>query len=46
MKLAKTATAANRPPGSVADIAKRVEPAVVAIAVHTSTESTASAPAS
>ncbi len=37
MKLAKTATAANRPPGSVADIAQRVEPAVVAISVHTST---------
>jgi S1-C subfamily serine protease len=37
VKLAKTATAANRPPGSVADIAKRVEPAVVAISVHTST---------
>ena len=37
VKLAKTATAANRPPGSVADIAQRVEPAVVAIAVHTST---------
>jgi S1-C subfamily serine protease len=37
VKLAKTATAANRPPGSVADIARRVEPAVVAIAVHTST---------
>jgi S1-C subfamily serine protease len=37
VSLAKTATAANRPPGSVADIAKRIEPAVVAIAVHTST---------
>jgi S1-C subfamily serine protease len=37
VKLATIATAANRPPGSVADIAKRVEPAVVAISVHTST---------
>jgi S1-C subfamily serine protease len=37
VSLAKTATAANRPPGSVADIAKRVQPAVVAISVHTAT---------
>ncbi len=37
VKLAKTATAANRPAGSVADIAQRVEPAVVAITVQTST---------
>ncbi len=37
VKLAKTATAANRPPGSVAGIAQRVEPSVVAIAVHTAT---------
>jgi S1-C subfamily serine protease len=37
VKLAKTATAANRPPGSIADIAQRVQPAVVAISVHTST---------
>jgi S1-C subfamily serine protease len=37
IKLAKTAPAITRAPGSVADIAQRVEPAVVAIAVHTST---------
>ena len=36
--LAKTDTPANRPPGSVADIAKRVGPAVVSITVTTSTE--------
>jgi putative serine protease PepD len=37
LKLVKTATAANRPPGSVADIAKRVSPAVVSIDITTST---------
>jgi S1-C subfamily serine protease len=37
VKLAKTATAANRPPGSIADIVNRVEPAVVAIEVTSST---------
>jgi S1-C subfamily serine protease len=36
--LAKAETPANRPPGSVADIAKRVGPAVVSIAVTTSSE--------
>jgi S1-C subfamily serine protease len=36
--LAQTGTPANRPPGSVADIAARVGPAVVSIAVTTSTE--------
>jgi S1-C subfamily serine protease len=35
--LSQTGTAANRPPGSVADIAKRVGPAVVSIAVTTAT---------
>ena len=35
MKLAKVGTAANRPPGSIADIAQRVEPAVVSISVQT-----------
>src|SRR5439155_2005944 len=34
--LAKTGKPANRPPGSVADIAKRVGPAVVSISVTTS----------
>ncbi len=38
VSLAKTGKPANRPPGSVADIAKRVGPAVVSIAVTTSTE--------
>jgi len=36
VKLSKTDTPANRPPGSVADIAKRVSPAVVSIDVRTS----------
>ena len=36
--LATTDKPANRPPGSVADIAKRVGPAVVSIAVTTSSE--------
>lgn len=31
VKLAKTGTPANRPPGSVADIARRVSPAVVSV---------------
>ncbi|MCW2648923.1 MAG: Serine protease, subfamily, contains C-terminal domain [Pseudonocardiales bacterium] len=35
VSLAKTGTPANRPPGSIADIAKRVGPAVVSIAVTT-----------
>lgn len=35
VKLAQTGTPANRPPGSVADIAKRVSPAVVSIDVRT-----------
>ncbi len=35
VKLSKTDTPANRPPGSVADIAKRVSPAVVSIDVRT-----------
>jgi len=35
VKLAKNDTPANRPPGSVADIAKRVSPAVVSIDVRT-----------
>jgi S1-C subfamily serine protease len=35
-KLATTGTPANRPPGSVADIAKRVSPAVVSIDVRSS----------
>ena len=34
VKLAQTGTPANRPPGSIADIAKRVSPAVVAIDVR------------
>jgi S1-C subfamily serine protease len=34
VKLATTGTPANRPPGSVADIAKRVSPAVVSIDVR------------
>ena len=38
VKLAKTGTPANRPPGSVADIAKRVGPAVVSISVTTPSE--------
>jgi S1-C subfamily serine protease len=38
VSLSKVDTPANRPPGSVADIAKRVGPAVVSIAVTTSTE--------
>lgn len=37
VKLAKVATAANRPLGSVANIAQRVLPSVVAIVVQTST---------
>ncbi len=36
VKLAEGGTPANRPPGSVADIAKRVSPAVVSIAVSSS----------
>jgi S1-C subfamily serine protease len=36
--LAKTGRPANRPPGSVADIAKRVGPAVVSISVTTPSE--------
>jgi S1-C subfamily serine protease len=36
--LAQTGTPANRPPGSVADIAKRVSPAVVSIDFRTATE--------
>ena len=36
VKLAQGGTPANRPPGSVADLAKRVGPAVVSIAVTTS----------
>jgi S1-C subfamily serine protease len=36
--LAKTGKPANRPPGSVADIASRVGPAVVSIAVRSSNE--------
>jgi S1-C subfamily serine protease len=35
VKLAQTGKPANRPPGSIADIAKRVGPAVVSIAVTT-----------
>ena len=38
VSLAKVGQPANRPAGSVADIAKRVGPAVVSIAVTTSTE--------
>jgi S1-C subfamily serine protease len=38
VSLAKTGTPANRPPGSVADIAKRVGPTVVSIAVTTDSE--------
>ena len=38
VKLSKTGTPANRPPGSVADIAKRVGPAVVSISVTTPDE--------
>jgi S1-C subfamily serine protease len=38
VSLAKTGQPANRPPGSVADIAKRVGPAVVSIAVTTPTQ--------
>ena len=38
VKLSKTGTPANRPPGSVADIAKRVGPAVVSISVTTADE--------
>jgi S1-C subfamily serine protease len=38
VSLSKVDRPANRPPGSVADIAKRVGPAVVSIAVTTSTE--------
>jgi S1-C subfamily serine protease len=38
VSLAQVNTAANRPPGSVADIAKRVGPAVVSIAVKTPSE--------
>ena len=36
--LSEVGSAANRPPGSVADIAKRIGPAVVSIAVTTSTQ--------
>ncbi|MDT4893646.1 MAG: hypothetical protein QOE97_2681 [Pseudonocardiales bacterium] len=36
--LAKTGKPANRPPGSIADLAKRVGPAVVLVAVTTSNE--------
>ena len=36
--LGKSGKPANRPPGSIADIAKRVGPAVVSISVTTSTE--------
>jgi S1-C subfamily serine protease len=35
LKLAKTGTPANRAPGSVADIVKRVSPAVVSVQEHT-----------
>ena len=35
IKLAQTDTPANRPPGSVAEISKRVSPAVVSIQEHT-----------
>ena len=45
VSLGTAGTPANRPPGSVADIAKRVSPAVVSIAVH-GRRSTGSAPAS
>jgi S1-C subfamily serine protease len=38
VKLSKTGTPANRPPGSVADIARRVGPAVVSISVTTPDE--------
>jgi S1-C subfamily serine protease len=38
VKLSKTGKPANRPPGSVADIAKRVGPAVVSISVTTPDE--------
>ncbi|MEO8889023.1 MAG: trypsin-like peptidase domain-containing protein [Jatrophihabitantaceae bacterium] len=38
VSLSKVDAPANRPPGSVADIAKRVGPAVVSIAVTTSTD--------
>jgi S1-C subfamily serine protease len=38
VSLSQVDTAANRPPGSVADIAKRVGPAVVSIAVKTPDE--------
>jgi S1-C subfamily serine protease len=38
VSLAKTGKPANRPPGSVADIAKRVGPAVVSISVTTANE--------
>jgi S1-C subfamily serine protease len=37
--LSQTGTPANRPPGSVADIARRIGPAVVSIAVNTETVS-------
>ncbi|MBV9593878.1 MAG: trypsin-like peptidase domain-containing protein [Actinobacteria bacterium] len=37
-KLIKVGTAANRPPGSVSDIAKRVSPAVVSIDITTASE--------
>jgi S1-C subfamily serine protease len=36
LKLAKVGTAANRPPGSIAEISQRVSPAVVSIQEHTS----------
>src|SRR6266498_2135575 len=36
IKLAKVGTAANRPPGSFAEISQRVSPAVVSIQEHTS----------
>ena len=38
ISLAQTGTPANRPPGSVADIAQRVSPAVVSIDVRTADE--------
>ncbi|HJQ44511.1 MAG TPA: trypsin-like peptidase domain-containing protein [Jatrophihabitantaceae bacterium] len=38
VSLGKTSKPANRPPGSIADIAKRVRPAVVSISVTTSSE--------
>jgi serine protease Do len=43
VKLAKTGTPANRPPGSIADLVKRVAPAVVSIDIHTGQEDGAGA---